>query len=212
MMEWRELGGAADAELVGIVRDGGPRADAAAGELFGRYRGRVYAWCRRYVRDPDQALDLAQDVLLTAYRGLGTWEGRAPFGGWLFTVAHHACLRAVRSRPPASGDDSLLEGLPDPRPDAATALEDAQQREALLDLVHQLGPLEQRAVWLRCAERMPVEEITRVLGLDTASGARGLLQTARRKLRAARQKLETDAPSDPASRNDRQGDPSQEGS
>ncbi len=188
MMGWRSLESAADAELVDRVRAGGAPAEAAAGELFGRYRGRVYAWCRRYTRDPDLALDLAQDVLLVAYRSLHTWQGKAPFGGWLFTVTHHACLRAVRSRPLVRDHDFVLEDLPDPRPDAATALEDAQERTALLDMIGQLDPLEQRAVWLRCAERMPVDEITRVLGLDTASGARGLLQTARRKLKAARER------------------------
>ncbi len=187
MKGWSALGSAADAELVTLVRAGGAQADAAAAELFGRYQGRVYGWCRRYVRDPDQALDLAQDALLAAYKALGTWEGRAPFGGWLFTVTHHACLRAVRARPLVKDDEFVLENLPDPRPDAASALEDAQERDALLALVSErLDPLEQRAVWLRCAERMPVDEITRVLQLSSASGARGLLQTARRKLRAAR--------------------------
>jgi hypothetical protein len=37
---------------------------------------------------------------------------------------------------------------------------------------------------LRCFERMPVDRITETLCLENASGARGLLQTARRKLRA----------------------------
>jgi len=190
MMDRHEFADTADTDLVTLVRTGGPRADAAASELFGRYRGRVYAWCWRYLRDAELARDLAQDVLLTAYRALGTWEGRAPFGGWLFTVTHHACLRAVRTRPPRAGDDDLLDTLPDPRPDPATALEDAQQRDALLALIEGLEPLERRAVWLRCAERMPVDEITRVLALDSASGARGLLQTARRKLRSARRRLD----------------------
>jgi len=189
-MDRHEFADTADTDLVTLVRTGGPRADAAASELFGRYRGRVYAWCWRYLRDAELARDLAQDVLLTAYRALGTWEGRAPFGGWLFTVTHHACLRAVRTRPPRAGDDDLLDTLPDPRPDPATALEDAQQRDALLALIEGLEPLERRAVWLRCAERMPVDEITRVLALDSASGARGLLQTARRKLRSARRRLD----------------------
>lgn len=196
MRGWSSLRSAADADLVPLVRAGGARAEAAATELFGRYHGRVYAWCRRYARDPEQALDLAQDVLLIAYRSLHTWEGRAPFGGWLFTVTHHACLRAVRRRGPVRDDDFDLEGVPDPRPDAATVLEDAQERDALLGLVEDLDPLEQRAVWLRAAERMPIDEITRVLGLDTASGARGLLQTARRKLKAARDRR-NDAPAPP---------------
>ena len=178
---------AGDAELVVVIRGGGPAAEAAATALFGRYHGRVYAWCRRYRRDPEQALDLAQDVLLAAWRSLATWEGKAPFGGWLFVIAHHACIRAARARPPVGDDDFGLEELPDPRPDPATAFEDGQESAALLALVRDhLDEQEQRAVWLRCAERMPVDEITRVLGLDTASGARGLLQTARRKLKAAR--------------------------
>ncbi len=53
--EWSRVG---DAELVAAIRGGGPASEAAAAELFGRYHGRVYAWCRRYRRDPDQALDL----------------------------------------------------------------------------------------------------------------------------------------------------------
>jgi len=187
MRDRRALETAADAELVALIRAEGDRAESAAAELFGRYHGRVYGWCRRYRRDPDQALDLAQDVLLTAWRSLASWEGKAPFGGWLFVVTHHACLRAARARPLARDEDCELEDLPDPRPGPASELEDRQEREALLALVREhLDPQEQRAVWLRCAEKMPVDEITRVLGLQSATGARGLLQTARRKLKAAR--------------------------
>lgn len=192
MMEHSAMESATDAELVAQIRTGGVQADPAAAELFGRYQGRVYAWCRRYVKNPDQALDLAQDVLLAAYRSLDTWEARAPFGGWLFTVTHHACLRAVRTRSLVRDEDFVLEDLPDPRPDAASELENAQERDALLALVQRLEPLEQRALWLRCAERMPVDEITRVLDIRSASGARGLLQTARRKLKAARGTQEDD--------------------
>jgi DNA-directed RNA polymerase specialized sigma24 family protein len=40
-------------------------------------------------------------------------------------------------------------------------------------------------LWLRCFEKVPVDEITRMLGITEASGARGVLQRARRRLRAA---------------------------
>lgn len=179
---------ASDAELLRLIRLASPsEAEGAAGELFGRYRMRVYAWCRRYVRDHERALDLAQDVLMTAWRSLHTYEGRAPFGGWLFTIAHHACLRAVRRRPLERDEEADLDLIPDPRPDPGSALEDERARDELATLVREhLEPVEQQALWLRYGERMSVEEITRVLGLTAASGARGLLQTARRKLRAAR--------------------------
>jgi hypothetical protein len=40
-------------------------------------------------------------------------------------------------------------------------------------------------VWLRYSERLPVDEITLLLDLDQKSGARAVLQRARRKLKAA---------------------------
>ena len=48
-----------------------------------------------------------------------------------------------------------------------------------------LTPLEQTALWLKAYEGMPVNDINRLLGVTDESGARALLQTARRKLRAA---------------------------
>ena len=59
--------------------------------------------------------------------------------------------------------------------------------EELLSLIHKnLSGEEQTALWLRCIERVPISTLTGLLGLEQASGARGLLQRARRKLRAAR--------------------------
>lgn len=177
-----------DRALVERIRHGeSSQASAAATELFGRYQQRVYRWCLRHVRNHEDALDLAQDVLLIAYRSLHTYEGRAPFGGWLFTVAHHRCLRVLRKRAVVYDEDIVLEDIPDVRRDAETAMADEQDQAAMLGLIRdRLDPVEQRVVWLRCVEEMPVDEITRVLRLGNATGARGVLQTARRKLRAAR--------------------------
>jgi len=61
--------------------------------------------------------------------------------------------------------------------------EEEQAMEALLR--DHLSPLELQAIWLRCFEGLPVPEITRLLGLTHASGARSVLQSAREKLRAA---------------------------
>ena len=68
----------------------------AASALLGRYRERVYVWCLRYVRDHEQALDMAQEVLLSAYRNLGSFGGRSQFGSWLFSIARNRCLSELR--------------------------------------------------------------------------------------------------------------------
>ena len=87
--------------------------------------------------------------------------------------------------------DLLHDECPDPEnisgretgPDRQ--LEERESEERILRLVKAtLDPLEQKAIWLRCFERMPVDDITQLLGIEAKSGARGMLQTARRKLKA----------------------------
>jgi len=158
----------------------------AAGELLARYRGRVYAWCLRVVGDHDRALDLAQDVLLKAWRGLPGFAGNSRFTSWLYAIARNECLTALRPRTlrvdPSADPLELLVEHDDP-PAVLATHEEEQAMEALLR--DHLSPLELQAIWLRCFEGLPVPEITRLLGLTHASGARSVLQSAREKLRAA---------------------------
>ena len=99
-MNAKERAAASDQELVALaVRERtSPAGRAAASELLGRHRGRVYIWCHRYVRDHERALDLAQDVLLSAWRSLDSFQGRSRFSSWLFSIARNRCLSAVRAR------------------------------------------------------------------------------------------------------------------
>ena len=176
-----------DEALLDVVRnadDPARRRDASA-ELLLRYRDAVYAWCLRYTRDHERALDLSQDVMVTAWEKIGSFEGRSKFSSWLFAVTRNRCIDASR-RVDVLSDDAISEEHPDPSPLPDSIVIDGRDEDRLLDLIRrELDDEEQRAIWLRCIERMPVEEITVVLGVSGTSGARALLQRARRKLRAA---------------------------
>lgn len=183
-----EKTGRSDEELVAeaLRAPESPRSRDAASELLGRYQRRVYLWAYRYVRDPDRALDLAQEVLMSAYRALHTFQGRSKFSSWLFVVTRNRCLNAVTApalmRDEGTEPDHVAGGAPDPAEAYERELDERSLRQLF---VEHLGEDEREALWLRCFERLPVEEITRVMGLDSASGARGLLQRARRHLRTA---------------------------
>jgi RNA polymerase sigma-70 factor, ECF subfamily len=164
---------------------------AAARELFERYRTRVLLWCARRVGNQEEAMDLAQDVLVSAYRALGSFEGRSRYSTWIFTIARNRCFRAMR--PVALLRDESVD--PDAMPSGDDGPLERQVREQgeerLLALMRAaLEPREQQALWLRCVERLSVDEVTRRLAIAGASGARAVLQSARRKLRQA---LERDA-------------------
>jgi RNA polymerase sigma-70 factor (ECF subfamily) len=178
-----------DDELLRCVREDrdGERGRAAASELLRRHRRQVVLWCWRYVRDDEQALDLAQDVLMKAYRGLASFEGRSRFSSWLFAITRNRCLAEIeRRRPERDAEEIESERFASPDGTPELELELVQEEERLRVLLAQhLEVVEARALWLLAVERMPLAEITRILGLGNATGARGVLQTARRKLRAA---------------------------
>jgi RNA polymerase sigma-70 factor (ECF subfamily) len=138
------------------------------------------------VHDHERALELAQDALLSAYRRLDSFGGRASFSSWLFAITRNRCLSVLRR--PALLEEEGVEpediGSSGVSPDRV--LEEKEGEERILGLIRRhLGAQEQEVLWLRCIERLPVDEITRVMGISSASGARGVLQTARRKLRSA---------------------------
>lgn len=158
----------------------------AAGELLARYRGRVYAWCRRMVGDHERAMDLSQDVLLKAWRGMASFREKSRVSSWLFAIARNECLTALRPKSlerDAGADPIELLIEHDEPARLLVSREEEDAMEALLRA--HLSPLEQEAIWLRCFERLPVPDVTRLLGLTHASGARSVLQSAREKLRAA---------------------------
>lgn len=187
-MRHHSLESLTDADLV-LIHQGAPERDdgrEAVAELLSRHRDRLYTWCFRQTGDHDRALDLSQETFLAALRGLSRFEGRSEFSSWLFAIARKRYLSGLRgAREDFVADfdpDSVID--PDPGPAELLVLLDDEQR--MLDLIQRiLDPEEQVAVWMRCYEGVSVEEITRLLQLESSSGARGMLQRARRKLRAA---------------------------
>ena len=159
---------------------------AALSRLLQRWQGRVYLWAYRVVRERERALDLAQDALLQMIEALPRYEPRGRFAAWMFTIVHRRALSAVRPRSWVHDPEVDADALPsDTRgPDEAYSVGEEHER-VMAAMEQALDARERLALWLRAHDGLSVDDISRLLELEGASGARGLLQTARRKLRAA---------------------------
>src|SRR6202167_5403876 len=87
-----------DQELLQQAREA-PEGDLRAFEkLVLRYQRRVVANCRYITRDPNNAEDLAQEVLVKAFFGLRGFEGRSTFGSWLQRIKINHCLNYLKKQ------------------------------------------------------------------------------------------------------------------
>lgn len=92
-----------DQELVRRAQAGDRRAFDL---LVLKYQQKVANLIGRYIRDPVEVLDVAQDAFLKAYRALDGFRGDSAFYTWLYRIAVNTVknhLVAQGRRPP--GDD-----------------------------------------------------------------------------------------------------------
>lgn len=159
-------------------------------QLFAEAQPRVFGICRKLIGDPERAREVCQESMLIGLRKLDQYRGEGRLSTWLYGIARGEALNAIRRKSEALTDDGVLE-LGDPALSVLSSFRREERETVLRQAAARLPELERRAIHLRYVEGVPQERITEILGLEGASGARGLLQKSRRHLeRALREALE----------------------
>jgi RNA polymerase sigma-70 factor, ECF subfamily len=84
-----------DQDLVRRVQQG----DKSAFDLLViKYQHRIVHLVNRYVKDPSEAQDVAQDTFIEAYRALGDFRGDSAFYTWLYRIAINTAKNYLLSR------------------------------------------------------------------------------------------------------------------
>jgi len=173
-----------------LGRRSGADREAVIEELFRRHYDRVSRWCYRFTSDREAAADLAQDVFLKAHRYIDTYKGTAQFSTWLYSIARHESINRSKKADRAQESDDVLEHVAalEAGPEELTSRR--RRAERLMEfLATSLDPVERTVFTLHYGDDMPLDTITRLLGLTNASGAKAYIVSARRKLARASQRL-----------------------
>lgn len=94
-----------DDDLAAIARVRAGATDAFRG-LVERHQTSVWTFCRNLLRHSADAEDVTQDVFLTAFRRLSSYDAsRSSFGTWLLLLARSRCCNRLQRRSPQSGLD-----------------------------------------------------------------------------------------------------------
>ncbi len=73
-------------------------------ELVGEYRIRLYRKACSLIGDAEDAEDVLQDALVTAYKALGKFRGESGIYTWLYRITVNKCRDFLRSRKNQSQD------------------------------------------------------------------------------------------------------------
>lgn len=176
--------------LVEAFREGKPGAFDA---IVRTHQDRVYSFCLRMLSDRDDALDVAQEVFLSAYRNLEGFRGEASLSTWLLRIAANRSLNRIRQRatraarevmsiePQEDGEVPFQPpGREEDRPDRM--VESRETRRILEAAIADLDEDSRMLVLLSDVEGLSYEELSEAVGIPLGT-VKSRLHRARMALR-----------------------------
>lgn len=158
------------------------RDKMAENELYIRYAARVYALCRRYIRNEDEAKDIMQEALIQALGKIQTFRytGKGCLFNWLSRIAINKAVDQIRRQKwqLVSWDFWSHDDIQEPTGEETEGI----PQEKMLEWVDNL-PAFQRSVFnLYCIDGYSHKEISKMLGISER-GSTSILAKARKHLK-----------------------------
>ena len=161
--------GESDIALVKRVQQG----DRSAFDLLVvKYQHKLIKLIMRYVRDPSEAMDVAQEAFLKAYRAAPSFRGDSAFYTWLYRIA----INTAKNHLVAAGRRPIHYNLDTQNPEQVEMLTDLREmdtpeglaqsdeiQEAVNKAIKGLPEELRTAILLREIEGMSYEEIAQTM-------------------------------------------------
>lgn len=156
------------------------RDESAVAELDATYRTRIQQLAMRYLKNPEDAEEVAQDVLLKVYRKIDAFRGDSALSSWIFRITFNTVMSRLRSQKfthklEVRADDLLADvdengGRLRLEPADWSSLADeallrTQMRERLAEAMLQMPDIYRVPVVLRDLQGLSTEEASVRLGI-----------------------------------------------
>lgn len=164
-----ELAPMSEAQVDQLLVERVQKGDSRAFDLLiNKYQHRIISLVSRYVSDPADAMDVAQEAFIKAYRAIDRFRGDSAFYTWLYRIAINTAknwLVARKRRPPASDIDAAdaeQYDIDSPLKERGTPENELMREEierTVFDTISSLPEDLRTAIMLREMEGMSYEDI-----------------------------------------------------
>lgn len=146
---------------------------AAYEELVALYSGQLYSYLFRMSGNHQDAEDILQEALCSAYSHIHQFNGKSQFSTWLYRIAINICCRSLRQRRLRCFQDKFNAGIgrdpvldiPEPRPDAASGAIENEIKQKVRIAIADLPKSMAEIITLKELEGFNYDEIAERLGI-----------------------------------------------
>jgi RNA polymerase sigma-70 factor, ECF subfamily len=162
----------AERDLIGRMR---ARDGSAVTDLASLYGPRIQQLAFRYLKNWEDAEEVAQDVLLKVYRKIEAFRGDAALSSWIYRITFNTAMSRLRSgkfnrSAEVKAPESQIEGMENVKAEPAdwTSLADdqvmrAEMRQKLIAALTHLPEVYRVPVLLRDIHGLSTEEASAIL-------------------------------------------------
>ena len=180
--------GPSDIEIISAVLNGNQEAYA---QIVERHKAFVFTLVLRYIKNREDAEEVAQDVFIKAYRALADFKGASKFSTWLYTIITTTCISFLRKKKPdihSLDNENVFETIDNKDSGMSANQVEQKSRVAMVNnAIALLSPDDAEIVTLFYKGEQTLEEIAQVLGVE-ANTVKVRLHRARTRLKEKMQK------------------------
>lgn len=158
--------GPATADLVALLSLVGRGDEEAFSVVYDQVAGTVFGLVQRVLRDPAQAEEVAQEVMLEVWRTAARFEpDRGSPQAWVAMIAHRRAVDRVRSVQAATRRDDQAALPADSHDEVAEAVEAKLERERVRRCLGSLTELQRESIVLAYYSGYTYREVAGLLGI-----------------------------------------------
>jgi len=160
------------ADLDALLKQVAGGDHAAFEAVYDQLAGPVYGLVRHVLRDPAQAEEVAQEVLLEVWRSASRFDpSRGGATAWVLTIAHRRAVDRVRSETAAASREQRTADVPASGPvdEVAEAVEASLEAERVRRCLDGLTELQRQAITLAYYQGYTYRQVAARLGVGLAA-------------------------------------------
>lgn len=177
-----------DEEIVGLIQKGDRDQ---FGTIVERYEQRLLRYGRKFMSEGEDIVDIVQDVFVSTYENIQSFDTSQKFSPWIYRIAHNAFVGGLRkrSRTPVSFIDlDTLIAHPVYEDPAMREREEGEMKRMIEQGLAQLSAKYREILVLHYIEDMSYRDIADILQIPVGTvGVR--LRRAKESLRQTYEKM-----------------------